>query len=104
MRAIVSCSRLIVAAVAFQATLASAELWGYIDEGGVAHFSTHRVDERYQLFFKGATSLDPPSVQAPDARSALERTALYRRVFDHPNVRRFTALIERNAKAHAVDP
>src|SRR5207244_7755015 len=76
----------------------------YVDDGGVTHFATHRVDERYQLFFKGATSLDAVDTHAPSAQAALEQSALYRRVADHPNVRRFAALIERNAKAQALDP
>ena len=104
MRTIVSCVRWLFAGLAFHATLASAELWGYVDDGGATHFATHRVDERYQLFFRGPTSLDAPDADAPDAQAALERTALYRRVADHPNVRRFASLIERNAKAQALDP
>ena len=104
MPAIVSFGRLILAALAFHATLASAELWGYVDDGGVTHFATHRVDERYQLFFKGATSLDAADTHASSAQAALEQSALYRRVADHPNLRRFAALIERNAKAQALDP
>jgi soluble lytic murein transglycosylase-like protein len=96
--------RWILAVVAFHATLASAELWGYVDDDGVAHFAAHRADERYQLFFKGPTSLDAPDTRATDARAALEQTALYRRVIDHPNARRFAALIERNAKSHELDP
>src|SRR5947207_15724056 len=104
MPAVVSCGRLILAAVALHATLTNAELWGYVDDGGATHFATHRVDERYQLFFRGPTSLDAPDADAPDAQAALERTALYRRFADHPNVRRFASLIERNAKAQALDP
>src|SRR6266480_2371354 len=104
MRTLVSCGRLIFAVLAFHATLASADLWGYVDDLGFAHFATHRVDERYQLFFRGSTSLDAPNTSAPDTRPPLEQTALYRRVIDHPNARRFASLIERNAKSRALDP
>jgi len=104
MRTIVSCGRLIFAALALNATVASADLWGYIDDGGVAHFATLRVDERYQLFYRGPTSLDAPDAHAADTPAALERTARYRRIADNPNVRRFAPLIERSAKAHALDP
>ena len=38
--------------------LAAADVWGYIDTKGVAHFDTQRVDERYELFFKGNESFD----------------------------------------------
>ena len=32
---------------------AQAEVWGYVDPKGVAHFATEKVDERYELFFRG---------------------------------------------------
>jgi soluble lytic murein transglycosylase-like protein len=88
-------------------TAARAELWGYVDEAGVAHFATEKRDDRYQLFFKGATSLDPPDAAAlaeAQARDAFMRTALFQRVAHHPNLRRFEPLIEQQAKAHNLDP
>ena len=35
-----------------------ADVWGFIDTKGVAHFATERVDERYELFFKGGEGFD----------------------------------------------
>ncbi len=35
---------------------ARAEVWGYVDARGVAHFSAERLDERYELFFRGNES------------------------------------------------
>jgi hypothetical protein len=35
---------------------AVADVWGYMDAKGVAHFSTEKLDERYELFFKGGGS------------------------------------------------
>jgi soluble lytic murein transglycosylase-like protein len=40
------------------APAAHAEVWGYVDAKGVAHFSTEKVDERYELFFRGGESFD----------------------------------------------
>lgn len=37
---------------------ARAELWGYVDDKGVAHFAPEKLDERYELFFRGAESFD----------------------------------------------
>jgi Transglycosylase SLT domain len=34
---------------------AQADVWGYIDAKGVAHFASEKVDDRYELFFKGGT-------------------------------------------------
>ena len=35
---------------------AHADIWGYVDKDGIAHFSAVRLDERYELFFRGAES------------------------------------------------
>ncbi len=41
---------------AFYAAPAKAEIWGYVDAKGVAHISAEKLDERYELFFRGAES------------------------------------------------
>jgi len=55
--------RRLLAAAVFACALgaqaaAHAEVWGYVDDKGVAHFASERVDERYQLFFRGGESFD----------------------------------------------
>jgi len=45
---------------------ASASVWGYVDARGVAHFSTEKLDERYELFFNGGESF---STEKPDKSS-----------------------------------
>ena len=40
----------------FYASPAKAEMWGYVDARGVVHFSAEKLDERYELFFRGAES------------------------------------------------
>jgi soluble lytic murein transglycosylase-like protein len=40
------------------APAAQAEVWGYVDDNGVAHFSSEKVDERYELFYRGGESFD----------------------------------------------
>ncbi len=37
---------------------AQADVWGYIDAKGVAHFAAEKLDDRYELFFRGNTSFD----------------------------------------------
>lgn len=37
---------------------AHADIWGYIDKQGVAHFAAERMDERYEIFFRGGESFD----------------------------------------------
>ena len=41
---------------------ARADVWGYIDERGVAHFASEKLDDRYELFFKGGESFDTSKV------------------------------------------
>ena len=60
------------------AATAQAEVWGYVDAKGVAHFSTEKLDERYELFFRGGESFDtsrpgkvPRAVAAPTAPARL---------------------------------
>lgn len=35
-----------------------ADVWGFIDSQGMAHFTADRVDARYELFYKGGESFD----------------------------------------------
>jgi hypothetical protein len=41
---------------------AIADVWGYIDERGVAHFANEKLDERYEVFYKGGESFDTTKV------------------------------------------
>ena len=47
---------LVALLLALFAIPAVADVWGYVDARGVAHFSTEKLDERYELFFKGGDS------------------------------------------------
>ena len=82
---------------------ATADVWGYVDEQGRPHVATEKLDDRYQLFFRGKTSADavPPVAGATDAD--LLQTAIYQRVAFHPNVKRFEPLVARYARQHGVD-
>ncbi|WP_332816405.1 lytic transglycosylase domain-containing protein [Ramlibacter sp.] len=45
-------------ALAFTLAPARADVWGYVDTRGVAHFAPERLDDRYELFFRGGESFD----------------------------------------------
>jgi soluble lytic murein transglycosylase-like protein len=62
---------------------ARAEVWGYVDDKGVAHFAAEKLDERYELFFRGGESFDtsaglatPRSVAVP-SRSTSKLLAFF---------------------------
>ncbi len=42
--------------------VAQAEVWGFVDERGVAHFAPKQIDARYQLFFKDSRAPIAPQV------------------------------------------
>ncbi|HEX7889484.1 MAG TPA: lytic transglycosylase domain-containing protein [Ramlibacter sp.] len=85
---------------------ARAEVWGYVDERGVAHFSAEKVDERYELFFRGGESFDtgqgvatPRSVAVPSASTSkliafFEISPSYKQVKHH---------LREASKEHGVD-
>jgi Transglycosylase SLT domain len=45
-------------ALAMLALPAHADVWGFVDAQGVAHFASFKSDDRYELYFKGNTSFD----------------------------------------------
>jgi len=49
---------LVMLLAALQSAPARADVWGYVDAQGVAHFSATRLDERYELFFRGDASFN----------------------------------------------
>jgi soluble lytic murein transglycosylase-like protein len=84
-----------------------AAVWGYIDEQGRAHVATEKLDDRYQLFFKGSTTAEIEAERQRRARdaelAALAQTPIYERLTTHPNAQRFDALIAQYAKASKLD-
>ena len=63
------------------ASQARADVWGYVDAKGVAHFSAERLDERYELFFRGNESFSagkgeklPGVLSAGPSVGAVERS------------------------------
>lgn len=47
----------------------AADIYGYVDSKGVAHFASEKIDERYQIFFRGGQSFDTSQGISPLARS-----------------------------------
>jgi hypothetical protein len=63
MKLVACCALLMGATASFHA---HADVWSFVDERGVAHFASHPVDARYQLFFR-ETSILTPDVALPVA-------------------------------------
>jgi soluble lytic murein transglycosylase-like protein len=45
----------------FMQQAAHADIWGYVDGQGVAHYAAERLDERYEIFYRGGESFDTAS-------------------------------------------
>src|ERR1700682_4238709 len=93
---------LIAVGLAAFAGSARADLWGYLDEQGGAHFATQKIDERYQLFFKGDTNLDVAArakAAAPSASEDFSHSRMYQYVAKHPNVAKFAPRSEEHTSA-----
>jgi hypothetical protein len=84
---------------------AQAEVWGYIDANGMAHFAPEKMDERYELFFRGGESFDtaqgvgtPRAVAVPTGAHKLiaffEISPSFRQVKHH---------LREASKAHDID-
>jgi len=95
----------VILAAAFGSSLAGAEVWAYIDDAGVTHFAPAKRDDRYQLFFKGGSSLDPaPATAVPAPSEMLVNHKLFLRVAQHPNLERYATLIDASARTQGLDP
>ena len=53
--------RVLLACLCMVTLPAAADVWGYVDAKGVAHFANDKLDERYELFFKGGESYSTDS-------------------------------------------
>lgn len=96
---------------------AMADVWGYVDAKGVAHFSTEKLDERYELFFKGNESfsteksdkspLTPLGKGAGDyalpSGSAHAPTKLLAYFDVSPNYKAVKHLLKDAAQIHGID-
>lgn len=94
---------------------AQADVWGYIDAKGVAHFATEKIDDRYELFFKGNTGFDTregvasaakpePDVNTPRPMALPVRQSKLLAFFEvSPNFKAVKHHMREASQAHNVD-
>ncbi|WBY02710.1 lytic transglycosylase domain-containing protein [Ramlibacter tataouinensis] len=98
------------AALALASGAAHADVWGFVDERGVAHFAAERLDERYELFFRGGESFDTadgvggrgatPRPVAVPTRSAARLVAFFE---VSPGYKRVQHHLREASRAHGID-
>ena len=111
------CGALVALLVGLFALPAVADVWGYIDAKGVAHLSTEKLDERYELFFKSGESFsteksdkltplrgkfDSGTYQIP-AGSARAPTKLLAFFDVSPNYKAVKHLLKDASQTHGID-
>ena len=60
----------VAVALMLSPVLARADVWGYVDERGVAHFANEKLDDRYEVFYKGGESFDTSKTPSPPVDNA----------------------------------
>lgn len=98
---------LLLAGLMALAPLARAEVWGFVDARGVAHFASEKLDERYELFFRGnegasAHPDDTASLPRPVAvPSVAPRLIAYFEV--SPSYKQVKHHLREAASSHGID-
>ena len=91
-------------ALACATTVARADIYGYIDAEGNAHFSAEKLDERYQLFLRGDGAFDSAELKAPAAPAATApQGAIQQYLARHPNLKKYEPLMTQAAHDYAVE-
>ncbi|WP_162574428.1 lytic transglycosylase domain-containing protein [Variovorax sp. PBL-H6] len=62
---------LLLALCSWHALVHASDIFGYVDDKGVAHFASEKIDERYQLFFRGGQAFDTAQGVGPLARGRM---------------------------------
>lgn len=79
-----------------------ADIYGYVDEQGIAHLSTEKVDQRYQLFMHRDESFD--SSQLVPVEPAMPESRLFQILSQHPNLKKYEVLLNQAAQEFTLEP
>lgn len=85
---------------------AHADIYGYVDAEGTAHFATEKLDQRYQLFARDDAVFDTGrlDLSAPSSEHKPLSAALSRHLGGHPNLKKFEPLLHQAASDFGLQP
>lgn len=90
----------------FAAAPAHADVYGYIDKEGNAHFAAEKLDARYRLYLRGNQPFDAadvlPGLDASDKTTV--KPAILRYLEKHPNLKKYEPLVRQAAAEFDLDP
>ncbi|MDP9108416.1 MAG: lytic transglycosylase domain-containing protein [Pseudomonadota bacterium] len=92
---------LLVMALLTGAHAARADIYGYVDVQSDTHFATEKLDDRYQLFIKGDRAFD--ASQPGPGTAVAEHSALFKAITNHPNLKKYEALLTEVGHEYHVD-
>ena len=92
----------------FLNNFAHADIWGYVDERGTAHFAAEQVDKRYSLFFRGEGEFesrrDVPAASAAPSAAQAGAAARLLSLFDvSPTYKKLGIHLQEASRTHGVD-
>ena len=86
---------------------AHADVYGYIDADGMAHVSTEKLDDRYQLFMRGDATFDSnkiaKGIPGVDVKQNMS-SPLMKLMLQHPNLKKYETMLDQSAKEFSVEP
>jgi hypothetical protein len=92
-------------------SIATADVYGYVDDKGMLHLASEKLDDHYTLFMKAGDGTTPLSVlRAEEAEAAaapdpeLTKTRLFKRLIDHSNIAKYEPMIRAAATRNGLDP
>lgn len=100
---------LLVGMLCFLIQPVRADIWGYLDSAGVAHFAPERLDDRYEIYFRSNPTQDAVAAltASDETAKALAHKAAASKVqvfFDiSPGYRVVKHHLRRAANAHSLD-
>ncbi len=101
----IACAMLFTFSLVLASGSARADIFGYVDNQGIAHFAAEKLDDRYQLFARGNTVFDSSAMPSPDALSAKPLSAtMSAYLTDHPNLKKFEPLLKQAAREFGLQP
>jgi soluble lytic murein transglycosylase-like protein len=85
---------------------AHADIYGYFDADGNAHFATESLDARYRLLMRGDEAFDSSAVgrSLPPTGAGHSKNPLLRYLSDHPDRKKYETLINRAAAEFELEP
>jgi len=93
----------LAAALLVAPPLAHAELYGYVDENGVAHLAARKLDARYRLVVSNGGNVDLRAQQQGGVVTGADRSRLYDALARHPNLKKLAPVIAQAAQKFHVD-